>query len=195
MENILQHKGSGKGDNDAPVQHTAFHHLRGSPQQHTHRADNGNTDRRKDHTQKNGKAHHGGEGMVRLLLIALAQLLRHQRCTAGSYHKSGPAQHHDKREHEIERRKFGLAHYIGNKQSIYYTIDGCENHHNNGRHGKADQPTVAEMVGKPDRLPCAISSLCVHLLFSSFHFLKFPAISFFAESYGLYLCRQQRILA
>ena len=191
----MQHKGSGKRNGNTPIHHTALYHFRGSPQQHTHRADNGNTDRRKDHTQKNGKAHHGGEGMVRLLLIALAQLLRHQRCTAGSYHKSGPAQHHDKREHEIERRKFGLAHYIGNKQSIYHTIDGCENHHNNGRHGETDQPAVAEMVGKPDGLPCAISSLCVHLLFSSFHFLKFPAISFFAESYGLYLCRQQRILA
>ena len=118
--------------------------------------------------------------MVRLLLIALAQLLRHQRCTAGSYHKSGPAQHHDKREHEIERRKFGLAHYIGNKQSIYYTIDGCENHHNNGRHGKADQPAVAEMVGKPDGLLRAISSLCVHFTLLS---------KFFFQISGSPLCR------
>ena len=176
----MQHKGSGKGDNDAPVQHTAFHHLRGSPQPHAYRPYHSNTDNGKDNPQQNGECHHHAEVPVCFFFVTASQLLRHQRCTAGSYHKSGPAQHHDKREHEIERRKFGLAYYIGNKQSIYHTIDGCENHHNNGRHGKTDQPAVAEMVGKPDGLLRAISSLCVHFTLLS---------KFFFQISGSPLCR------
>ena len=191
----MQHKGRGKRNNNASIQHAALHHLGGRTQQHAHRPYHCDADDCQKDPQQHGKAHHHAEVAVRLFLIAPPQLLRHLCRAAGADHEARTAQYHNKGENKVERRKFGFAYRIGNKQPIYHAVDGGKDHHDNGRHNKAHQPTVAEMVGKPDWLPRAISSLCVHLLFSSFHFLKFPANSFFAGSYGLYPCGLRRIMA
>lgn len=64
---------------------------------------------------------------------------------AGAEHKSHCRQDRET-PGQIYGGKGGLAGKVGHEESVHHPIDGGEDHHADGRQGKADQPPIGKVI-------------------------------------------------
>ena len=150
LEHVLQHEGEGEAGDDAAVEHAVGHHGVGGTQEPGDDGHGGNTHRGQHQTQQQGEQHHHGEGLLSLLVLALAQQLGDESGAAGADHEAHAAQDHDEGHDQIDGGEGCFAHEVGDEQTVHHAVDRREHHHTDGRQREAQQLTVREVVGKAD---------------------------------------------
>ena len=78
---------------------------------------------------------------------ALAQNLGYNGGAPGTNHKPRRTGNDQQGHHKIHRRKGELSRKVGHEQAVHYAVDGGKDHHDDGRHGEAQQLRVGKMLG------------------------------------------------
>ena len=136
--------------NDPAIAHRILQKLAFRPKQNGNGPQEHKTDDRKNDTQAKGNVNKQRKIAVRAFMVPHAEGLRHNGAAAGTEHKAHRGHDHQHRENQIHRREGGLSREIGNKKAVHNAINGHEDHHADGRHGKADQPPVGKVIRQLD---------------------------------------------
>ena len=81
-------------------------------------------------TAEDGGPDKQGKHILCRLLLSLPQRFGNEGAAACAEHKSDGTENHEKRHNEVHGGKRGLAHEVGDKETIYYAVDGGKDHHN-----------------------------------------------------------------
>ena len=148
LEQILQHvEGQGAKD-DAGVNRRVSQHGAFGTQQGGNGADEHEAEHGKHNAEREGNVYEQGEEAVCLLTVALAHGLGDDGGAARAEHEAHGGEDHEEGYDEVDCGKRGLSRKVGDEEAVYHTVNGSEDHHDDGRHGKTDQSSVIKVVGK-----------------------------------------------
>ena len=80
-------------------------------------------------------------------MFAFAQCLCHDRATTGTDHEAECGHTHHERHNQIDCSECCLADIVRYEQPIDDTVDGSEDHHDDGRQDEAQQLLISKMFG------------------------------------------------
>ena len=133
MEGALEHEGGLGGQDDAAVGDAVGEHGLIGAQKDGHGLHKEHSRDGDGHAQADGGEDEEREVTVRAVTIPLAHGLGHQGGAARPQHEAAATQNLQEGPYEVDGGEGGLAYEIGHEKTVYYAVDGGEDHHNDGR--------------------------------------------------------------